>query len=76
MSIRTRRARDLDVKSGTAWLDIGHGECQVCGAERRMYRPVDRLDVHVCAPCSQVVVTASIQHTYGEGGADDWWEEL
>lgn len=35
------------------WLDIGIGECQDCGTERRLYRPVSRFDVHICAPCTQ-----------------------
>ncbi len=50
-----RKAESVDKHRGYdgEWIDVGVGECQRCKAERRMYRPISRLDVHLCAPCTQ-----------------------
>ncbi len=51
----TRKLRAADRNRGFdgKWIDVGIGECQRCHTERRMYRPVSRFDVHLCAPCTQ-----------------------
>lgn len=42
------------VRLNGAWEDTGTGKCQRCGTERRVYRPLARPDLFVCAPCSQI----------------------
>lgn len=56
--------RSWDTKKKTAakkyagfegkWLDLDTvGACLWCGAERWLFRPVSRLDLYLCSPCTQ-----------------------
>jgi len=41
------------------WADVGMGVCR-CGTERRLYSPVTRPEVKLCAPCTQAGALAAI----------------
>lgn len=44
------------------WTEAGYGVCS-CGVERRLYSPVTRLEVKLCAPCTQAGALAAIPNT-------------
>ena len=49
-----------------AWRDVGAGECERCGTERRLYQPADAasgattFNLRVCAPCTQVLCKSTL----------------
>ena len=53
------------------WLDVGLGECQSCDVLRRMYRPVKRLDVHLCAECVRLGCLVSLPDSERGESVDD-----
>lgn len=42
-----------------SWVEVGYGVCK-CGVERRLYSPATRLEVKLCAPCTQTGALAAI----------------
>jgi len=60
-SWKTRYERAVERYEGFngPWADVGEGVC-TCGVERRLYSPVARPDVRLCAPCTQKGALAAI----------------
>lgn len=53
------------------WQDVGEGRCQQCGAERRLYSPLARPKLRVCAPCTEPMALRAIPKDYSRRGDDE-----
>lgn len=45
------------------WCDMGQGRCSKCRTERRLYSPLTKLDLLVCADCSQPSAFSGLPNT-------------